>query len=224
MITASTSGNATAFLKASRMYGVAVSPCTTVGTTVTAMDFARRESTFKISRIAAPVGEVTIAMCLGKVGIGLLREASKKTFCFQFGLQLLESFSQSPGADGLHHLAHQLVISARFVHRDTPSHNHFHAICRFEFQTRIVATKHHRCDLRLCIFEAEIKMSRGVIFEIGNLALDPHHADLALKKLFDVDVQLFDRINRRLIAFGRRVSLGIQGELRGNFCFAKSLI
>jgi len=62
---------------AATISAAAVSPCTRTGLISTRTSAKRRPMTLRMSRIAAPDGEVTIPILPGSSGIGLLRAGSK---------------------------------------------------------------------------------------------------------------------------------------------------
>ena len=87
-----------------------------------------------MSRITAPVGDVTMPMRSGIDGSGRFRAASNKPFGRQLLLQLLEGELQRAVTLRLNRFDDQLHFAARIVDIDAAAHQHRDAVLRLEFQ------------------------------------------------------------------------------------------
>ncbi len=89
-----------------------VSPCTRTGQTST-WQGKRSSSRCRMSRITAPVGEVTTPMMRGRKGSGLLRACVEQALGGEHLLALLEQRHQRANAGGLELVDDDLIF--RFV-------------------------------------------------------------------------------------------------------------
>src|SRR5208283_6223143 len=72
-------------------------------------------------------------------------------------------------------------LSAILINRDAPAHHNLHAVLRTKAQQPRRGSKHHHPNLRVPIFECEIKMPRVVRPEVRNLTFHPDVAIFPLK-------------------------------------------
>ena len=89
----------------------------------------------------------------------LLALRLKQPFRLQLRLELLERNLQRSRALRLEILRRNLQLAAVFIDRDPPPHHHLHPVCRAKPQQPRLGTEHHDADLRILVFQREIKMS-----------------------------------------------------------------
>ena len=88
-----------------------------------------------MSRIAAPVGDVTTPMQRGSTGSGFLRASSNRPSSWSRFLQLLEGQLQRAEADRLDVADVNLILAARFVDAERAAHGDVQAVLGAEFQS-----------------------------------------------------------------------------------------
>ncbi len=153
-----------------------VSPCTRTGHTST-WQGKRSSRRWRMSRITAPVGEVTTPMMRGRYGSGPLAPHVEQAFGGQPFLALLEQRHQRAGAGRLELVDHDLIFRPVGIGGDAALDDDFEPVLGLEFEPLIGAAPDHRLDRRLVVLEREIAMAARVLaLEAGNLAAQPHQA------------------------------------------------
>src|SRR5450755_3907414 len=97
----------------------------------------------------------------------------KQAFGFEFRLELLEGQLQGAGTLGLEVLGGNLELAAVFIYGHATADNHLQAIGRPEAEQARRRTEHHYTNLRIAIFEGEVKMAGIRSAEIGDLTFHP---------------------------------------------------
>ncbi len=85
-----------------------------------------------MSRITAPVGEVTTPITFGMYGNGCLRSRSNSPSAGQHGLPLLEQRHQRAFAGQFHAIDDDLVFAAPGIGGELAGDDHFDAVLRLE--------------------------------------------------------------------------------------------
>ncbi len=178
---------------AAAISAAAPSPCTRTGTTSTSAPRHRRASTWRKSRMAAPVGLVTTAIRRTNAGSGRLRCPIEQSFPRQFLAQLPQGQFQRPHALGHNVLDHQLVAAAGGVEVEMPAADHLQAVVQIEPQSDGHAPPHHRPELGPLILERQVAVARLRPGEVRHLAGDPHRRERRLQQVLDLGSQFPDR-------------------------------
>ena len=129
------------------MRSAASSPCTGAGSTTTSMPAARRWSTRRMSRIAAPVGDVTTRHAAREHGQRLLARGVEQPFGREAPLALLDDLQQVALAGGLQAIADQLVVAPLGVLRQVARGPCASALGTLEPHARQAAAEHHATEM-----------------------------------------------------------------------------
>ena len=122
--------------------------------------------------------------------------SGEQAFCRELLFKLLELDLQRADALQLHRAHEQLILSARFVHRDFALQQNFLPILHQLAMRHRFVTKQHTTQLRARIFECEINVPGAALqTEVGDLTADPNRADLFFEKTFDLRGEFADRKN-----------------------------
>ena len=136
-----------------------------------------------MSRITAPVGEVTIPIRRGSRGIARLRAGFKQALRRQFLLELLERELQRAVALRLQRFHQKLVFAARFVNVDAAARQHRHAVLRLELQIAQRGPEAHAAHLRLLVLQREITVAARRHLRARDLARHPDVVELRAQQV-----------------------------------------
>ncbi len=145
-----------------------------------------------MSRIAAPLGEVTIPILRGNRGNGPFPLRCEQAFDLEFSFERFESGLEHAEAERLQHLDTELVLSARFENRNIAVDLHLRSVGERLPNGYHGVPENYAGDLSTLIFEREILVSARMQFVIGNLALDPNGAESGFKRAANRTSQLGD--------------------------------
>ena len=136
-----------------------------------------------MSRMAAPVGDVTTPMQRGSTGSGFLRASSNKPSSCKFFLQLLEGELQRAEADRLDVGDVNLIFAARFVDAERAAHRDVQSVLGAELQAAHLIAKADAANLRARVLQREIKMPGLRRVVVRDFAFDPHVAECAFEQI-----------------------------------------
>ncbi len=190
----------------------APSPCTATGQSRTwrGKRSARR---CRMSRMTAPVGEVTTPMTSGQKRQLLLALLGEESFGGETLLALLEQLEQGADPGELHRLDDELVFRAAGKGGEAPGADHLHPVLGLDLKAQRGAAPAHGVEHRLGVLEGEIAMARGVALEAGDLAAHPNIGEA----LLDPALQRRRKLaHRELGKVGRReAGTGAASVMRG---------
>ena len=164
-----------------------------------------------MSRITAPVGEVTTPTMRGRYGSGSLRVASNRPSAASVALPLLEQRHERADAGRLEIVDDDLIFRLVGIGGDPALDHDLEPLLRLELEPLKGAPPDHRLDGGVLVLEHEIAVARGVLApEAGDLAAEPHQAvgllDRALQREGELRDGIFDEIASWLAVALRRLS------------------
>ena len=118
-----------------------------------------------MSRITAPVGEVTTPMTCGRNGSLRLRAGVEQAFRRERLAALLEQSQQRALARDLHPLDDDLIFRAARISRELAGRDDLGAVLGTEGERSGAAAPDHRVDARILVLEREIAVARAVALE-----------------------------------------------------------
>ena len=153
------------------------SPCTFTGHTSTRRG-KRSCSRCRMSRMTAPVGEVTTPITSGSQGSNCLRASSNRPSARELPLALLHQRHQRADAGGLDRLDHDLVFRRARIGRELAGGDDLEPFLRLEPHPGVGELPDHRLDLGALVLQREIAVAGGVRpAKAGDFAAD---ADMAI--------------------------------------------
>ena len=130
-----------------------------------------------MSRITAPVGEVTTPITSGSQGSSCLRASSNRPSAASLLLALFHQRHQRADAGGLDRLDHDLVFRRAGIGRELAGGDDLEAFLRLEAHPAMDALPDHRLDLGALVLQREIAMAGGMRpAEAGDFAAHPDMA------------------------------------------------
>ena len=112
-----------------------------------------------MSRSAAAWVEVTTPIRAGSGGIGFFLSGGEQAFGFELGLELLEGQLQGSGAFGLDVFGGDLELAAVFVDGDSSADDDLQTVGGAKTQQARGGAEHDHVDLRVAVFQREVKMA-----------------------------------------------------------------
>jgi len=148
-----------------------------------------------MSRITAPVGEVTTPMVRGRNGSGRLLAASNSP-----SAALVEQRHQCALAGQLHPLDHQLIFRSAGVGGELAGGDDLGPVLGPECQAGRAATPQHPVDAGVGVLQRQVAMARGMALPPRNLAAHADMAERALDRALERARNLADRERGRVVA------------------------
>jgi hypothetical protein len=131
-----------------------------------------------MSRITAPVGEVTTPMVRGRKGRRRLRSRLN---------------SPSAASD------HDLIFGPTGIGGELAGSDHLHPVLRLEGEPLRPALPHHPVEHGIVVLERQIEMARGRALEARNLAAQANMAEAILHRALEQARQFADTERRRVV-------------------------
>ena len=153
-----------------------------------------------MSRITAPVGEVTTPITRGAKGRALLAAGVEQAFGGERLAAPVEQRHQRALPGQLEPLDDDLVARARRIGGEPAGGDHLDAVLGREAQLARLAAPDHRVDAGGIVLEGEIAMARAVPLEAGNLAAHPDMVEGALDGPLERRGKLGDAEGGRVVA------------------------
>ena len=175
-----------------------VSPCTLTGHSSTRAG-NRSVNPASMSRITAPVGEVTTPMTRGRNGSLRFLRLVEQALGGELLLALFEQRHQRADAGGLQRIDHDLILGRARIGRHPPRGDDLQPFRRLDAQALHRGAPDHRLDAGLLVLQGEIAMARRMrAAKPRNLAAQPHIAVRALERALDGGTQLRHREFRQI--------------------------
>ena len=153
---------------------------------------ARRRRTFNMSRIAAPLGEVTMPMRFGNFGSARLRAESNSPSASSLRFSASNFAWSKPGAARLQDLDAELVLAARFEDGNVAVNLDLRAIGKRRVARRQRVAKDHAGDRGPLIFQGEILMAGRMQFVVRDFSLHPDRAEFCFERSANLPRQFGD--------------------------------
>ena len=153
-----------------------------------------------MSRITAPVGEVTTPITSGRKGSFFLRLSSNKPFGLELLLAILQQLQQRADAGELDALDDELIFRAAGIGRELAGAHHLHPVLGLEAEALRRHAPDHGVEHRLVVLEGEIAMAGAVALEAGDFAAHPHIGEFLLDRALEQVRDLGNGIFRQIAA------------------------
>ena len=179
----------------------------------------RSSSRWRMSRITAPVGEVTTPITRGRNGSARFLRLVEQPFGGQRPPALVEQRHQRARPGQLHPVDDDLIFRAAGVGRQLARRDDFGAVLGAEGEAARLPLPDHRVDARALVLEGEIAMARGVALPPRNLAAHADMAERAFDRALERARQFADRLRAANCRRGARSLSGrdrhwVQGRER----------
>ena len=161
----------------------ASSPWTRTGAISTRRSAKRRPMMLRMSRSAAPVGDVTMPMTRGKSGSGRFLPASKSPSASSFLLSCSKASWSAAEPLRLEQLDHELVLAAIGVHVEPAEGQHLQAVLDLEAHAPAPPAEEHAAELGGVVLQREVGVAGRGRAQVADLALDPHRRESLLEEL-----------------------------------------
>ena len=157
-----------------------------------------------MSRITAPVGEVTTPIVRGRKGSSALAILVEQPLGGERAAALVEQRHQRALPGELHPVDHDLIFGAARIGGELARADHLDPVLGAEAQVGGLPLPHHAVDHRLVVLEREVAMARDVPLPPRNLAAHADMAEAILHRSLERARQFGDRERGRVVA-GRLV-------------------
>ncbi len=147
-----------------------------------------------MSRITAPVGEVTTPITAGQIRQLLFALGREQPLGGEPPAPLFEQLEKRADPGQFDRVDDELIFRAAGKGGQPPGAHHLHAVLGLDREPHRGAPPAHRVEHRIGVLEREIAMPRAVPLEAGDFAAHPDEAETILDRALQRQRQLGDGI------------------------------